>query len=56
MVNRSCEKSLMFAFQQQHKIVDDYMVTFVLDHEIARCYVGASLCLTPHSGTRSDSL
>ena len=36
VINRICEKSLMFAFQQQRKIVDDYMVSFVLDHEIAR--------------------
>lgn len=36
VINRICEKSLMFAFQQQRKMVDDYMVSFVLDHEIAR--------------------
>ena len=36
MINRICEKSLMFAFQQQRKMVDDYMVAFVIDHEIAR--------------------
>ena len=36
LINRICEKSLMFAFQQQRQTVDDYMVSFVLDHEIAR--------------------
>ena len=36
VINRICEKSLMFAFQQQRKMVDDYMVSFVLEHEIAR--------------------
>ena len=35
VINRICEKSLMFAFQQQRKMVDDYMVNFVLEHEIA---------------------
>ena len=36
VINRICENSLMFAFQQQRKMVDDYKVFFVLDHEIAR--------------------
>ena len=36
VINRICEKSLMFAFQQQRKMVDDYMVSFELEHEIAR--------------------
>lgn len=35
MINRICEKSLMYAFQQQRKLVDDYMVTFVVENEIA---------------------
>ena len=35
VINRICEKSMMFAFQQQRKMVDDYMVNFVLEHEIA---------------------
>ena len=26
MINRICEKSLMYAFQQQRKLIDDYMV------------------------------
>ena len=36
MVNRICEKSLMYAFQQQRKLIDDYMVTFVIENEIAK--------------------
>ena len=36
MINRICEKSLMYAFQQQRKLVDDYMVAFVVENEIAR--------------------
>lgn len=35
MINRICEKSLMYAFQQQRKLIDDYMVTFVVENEIA---------------------
>lgn len=35
VINRICEKSLMYAFQLQRKLVDDYMVNFVLEHEIA---------------------
>ena len=35
VINRICEKSLMYAFQLQRKLIDDYMVNFVLEHEIA---------------------
>ena len=35
VINRICEKGLMYAFQLQRKLVDDYMVNFVLEHEIA---------------------
>ena len=35
MINRICEKSLMYAFQQQKKLIDDYMVTLVVENEIA---------------------
>lgn len=34
MVNRICEKSLMYAFQQQKRLIDDHMVQFVLQHEM----------------------
>lgn len=36
VVNRICEKNLMYAFQQQRKLIDVYMVTFVVENEIAR--------------------
>ena len=36
MVNRICEKSLMYAFQQQHRLIDDYAVTYVVSNEIAK--------------------
>ena len=34
MVNRICDKALMYAFQQQKRLVDDYMVSFVVEHEM----------------------
>lgn len=29
-----CEKALMYAFQQQKRLVDDYMIKFVAEHEM----------------------
>lgn len=34
MINRICEKSLMYAAQQQKHLVDDLMVRFVAEHEM----------------------
>lgn len=34
MVNRICEKSLMYAAQQQKRLVDDYIVRYVDEHEM----------------------
>ena len=34
MINRICEKALMYAFQQQKRLVDDYMIKFVAEHEM----------------------
>ncbi len=34
MINRICEKALMYGFQQQKRLVDDYMVKFVVEHEM----------------------
>ena len=34
VINRICEKSLTYAFQQQKKLVDDHMIRFVNDHEM----------------------
>ena len=33
VINRLCEKSLTYACQQQKKLIDDYMVKFVNEHE-----------------------
>ncbi len=32
MINRVCEKSLMYSFQKQKRLIDDYMVKFVVEH------------------------
>lgn len=34
MINRVCEKSLMYASQQQKRLIDDYIVKFVVGHEM----------------------
>lgn len=34
MVNRVCEKTLMYACQQQKRLLDGHMVRFVADHEM----------------------
>ncbi len=34
MINRICEKSLMYGFQQQKRLVDDHMVRYVIEHEM----------------------
>ena len=34
MINRICEKSLMYAYQQQKRMIDGHMVTYVADHEM----------------------
>lgn len=34
MINRICDMSLMYAFQQQKRLVDDHMVNYVSEHEI----------------------
>ncbi len=35
-INRICEKSLMYAFQQNKHLVDDHMIRFVIDHEMLK--------------------
>ena len=35
MINRICEKTLMYAYQQQKRLIDEHMVRFVADHEMA---------------------
>lgn len=34
MINRNCEKTLMYAYQQQKCLIDEHMVCFVADHEM----------------------
>ena len=34
MINRVCEKALMYVCQQQKRLVDEHMVRFVADHEM----------------------
>lgn len=34
MVNRICEKALMYAFQNQKRLIDDYMIRYVVEHEM----------------------
>ncbi len=34
MINRICEKSLMYAYQQQKRLIDDYMIKYVVEHEM----------------------
>ena len=35
-INRICEKSLMYAFQQNRRLIDDGMIRFVIDHEMLK--------------------
>lgn len=34
MINRVCEKSLMYAGQTQKRLIDDHMVSYVTEHEM----------------------
>ena len=34
VINRICEKSLMYACQQEHKLIDEMEATFVVEHEM----------------------
>lgn len=36
MINRICEKALMYAFQQQKRLVDEHMIRFVSEHEMLK--------------------
>lgn len=40
MINRVCEKSLMYAFQQQKRLIDDYMTKYVVEHEMLGTVTG----------------
>ncbi len=34
MINRVCDKALMYSFQQQKRLIDDYMIEYVVEHEM----------------------
>lgn len=34
IINRICEKSLMYAFQQQKQLIDDHSIRYVVEHEL----------------------
>ena len=34
MINRVCEKTLLYAYQQQKRLADEHMVRFAADHEM----------------------
>ena len=34
MINRVCEKALMYASQNQKRFIDDYMIKFIVEHEM----------------------
>lgn len=36
MLNRMCEKTLMYAYQQKKGLIDEHMVRFEADHEMVR--------------------
>ena len=36
VINRICEKALMYGFQQQYRLIDDHAVTFVAEHEMLK--------------------
>ena len=33
-INRICEKSLMYAFQQEKRLIDEHLVHYIIDHEL----------------------
>lgn len=35
-INKICEKSLMYSFQQQRRIIDDYAIKYVAEHEMLK--------------------
>lgn len=39
MINRICEKTLMYAYQQQKRLADGSMVRYVADHEMLQSEV-----------------
>ncbi len=38
MINRICDSTLMYAYQQQKRLIDEHMVRYVADHETIQTY------------------
>ena len=36
VINRICEKALMYGYQQQHRLIDDHVITYVAEHEMLK--------------------
>lgn len=36
VINRICEKALMYAYQQQYRLVDDHAISYVAEHEMLK--------------------
>lgn len=34
IINRLCDKSLMYGYQQRHRLIDDHAITYVAEHEM----------------------
>ena len=36
VINRICEKSLMYGYQQQYRLIDDHAISYVAEHEMLK--------------------
>lgn len=36
MINKICGKTLMYAYQQQKRLIDEHMVRYVAEHEVLK--------------------
>ena len=36
VINRICEKSLMYGYQQHRRLIDNQDITFVIEHEMLK--------------------
>lgn len=34
LINRICEKALMYAFQQNRRLIDDHTIRYITEHEM----------------------
>ena len=34
VINRICDKALMYGYQQHHRLIDDHAITYVMEHEM----------------------